>query len=57
MPLVSPDSAYLALAASQAKEMENGVVPTVRQILARPISGDGQDVVMGRGRTACWAPA
>jgi hypothetical protein len=57
MRLVSADSAYVVLAASHAKDSENGVVPTVREILARPVTGEGSDVVIGRGRTACWAPA
>jgi hypothetical protein len=57
MPLVSNTSTYVALAASLAKETENGVVPTVRQIVARPVTGVGQDVFVGRGRTACWAPS
>jgi hypothetical protein len=56
VPLVSADSSHIVLAASHAKESENGVVPTVRQILARPLSGAGPDVVIGRGRIACCAP-
>jgi hypothetical protein len=55
--LVSSDSVHVVLAASHAKDSENGVVPTVRQILARPISGAGQDLRIGRGRIASWAPA
>jgi len=54
--LVSADSVHIVLAAAHAKESENGVVPTVRQVLARPVSGEAKDLVVGRGRTACWAP-
>jgi dipeptidyl aminopeptidase/acylaminoacyl peptidase len=56
MPLVTANSEYVLLAASHAKESENGVVPTVREVLARPISGEGPDIVIGRGSTACCAP-
>lgn len=56
MPLVSANSAHLALAVSHAKEAENGTVPTVRQIVARPLSGQGSDITIGRGRTVCWSP-
>ncbi len=56
MQLVSADSARVILPAAHAKEWENGVVPTVRQVLARSIDG-GDDIMVGRGRTASWAPA
>jgi Tol biopolymer transport system component len=56
MPLVSADATRVVLAAAHAKEWENGVVPTVRQVIARPISGEANDGVVGRGRTASWAP-
>ncbi len=56
MPLVSADNARVVLAAAHAKEWENGVVPTVRQVLARSVTGAEDDIIVGRGRTACWAP-
>ena len=56
MRLVSPDSSRVVLAAAHAKEMENGVIPTVRQIIARPIQEGDEDAVVGRGRTASWSP-
>jgi hypothetical protein len=56
MALVSSDNAQLVVAASHARDAENGVVPTVRQIIARPLTGQGPDVIVGHGRTASWAP-
>lgn len=56
--LVSPEGDELVLAASRAKEQENGSVPTVRQILVRRLSGVNgpADEVVGRGRLAFWRP-
>jgi dipeptidyl aminopeptidase/acylaminoacyl peptidase len=53
--VVSPQG-ELALAASRAKELENGPVPTVRQVLVRKLDG-GEDVIVARGRLAVWRPA
>ncbi len=55
--LVSPDGAELVLAASRAKERENGSVPTVRQILVRSLSGGAEERPIARGRLAFWRPA
>ena len=54
--LISPDGAELVLAASRAKERENGSVPTVRQILVRPLAGAGDERPIARGRLAVWRP-
>src|SRR5204863_1001887 len=55
--LVSPDGSEIALAASRAKELENGSVPTVRQILVRSLSDPRAEHAIGRGRLAFWRPA
>ncbi|HZT08274.1 MAG TPA: hypothetical protein VFC51_14715 [Chloroflexota bacterium] len=55
--LVSPDGAELVLAASRAKERENGVVPTVRQVLVRSLAGAHEETTVARGRLAFWRPA
>lgn len=54
--LLSADGSSLLLAASRAKETENGSVPTVRQILLCSLSEAGVESVVGRGRFACWRP-
>ena len=54
--IVSPSGAELLFAASRAKEQENGSVPTVRQILVRPLTPADSDQVVGRGRIAVWRP-
>ncbi|MBM2810221.1 MAG: hypothetical protein HW416_980 [Chloroflexi bacterium] len=54
--LFSPAGDELVLAASRAKEAENGSVPTVRQLLIRMLGGDAAEQVIGRGRLAFWRP-
>ena len=54
--IVSPAGDALLLAASRAQEQENGSVPTVRQILIRPLDPSEADQVVGRGRIAVWKP-
>lgn len=53
--LISPDG-EVVLSASRAKELENGPVPTVRQILTRKLDG-GDENVVARGRLATWRPS
>jgi len=55
--LVSPDGGEIAMAASRAKELENGSVPTVRQILVRELTEGGAERPIGRGRLAFWRPS
>jgi Tol biopolymer transport system component len=55
--LISSDGAELVLAASRAKERENGTVPTVRQILVRGLGEPYDERVITRGRLAFWRPA
>lgn len=54
--LISASSNQLLLAASRAKEQENGSVPTVRQILLRSLGPDAAERVVARGRLAFWRP-
>lgn len=54
--LLSPSGDEVLLAASLAKEQENGSVPTVRQILVRRLELDATNEVVGRGRVAFWRP-
>lgn len=54
--LLSPAGNELLVAASRAKEQENGSVPTVRQIIVRPLASKAPDRVVGRGRVAFWRP-
>jgi dipeptidyl aminopeptidase/acylaminoacyl peptidase len=54
--LVSPDGEEIVLAASRAKELENGSVPTVRQILVRSLA-ESVERSVGRGRLAFWRPS
>jgi TolB protein len=55
--LFSPDGAEIVFATSRAQERHNGSVPTVRQILVRPIEGTEKERVIARGRLAFWRPA
>ena len=55
--LFSPDGDELVLAASIAQELKNGSVPTVREIIVRPVTGDGTFQVKRHGRLAFWRPA
>lgn len=48
-------SGELLLASSSAQELGNGSVPTLRQIILRPLGG-GEDRVVARGRLAFWRP-
>jgi hypothetical protein len=54
--LFTPDGSGLLLAASRAKEAENGSVPTVRQIVVCALAEGGGESVIARGRFACWRP-
>jgi hypothetical protein len=54
--LLSPEGTELVVAASRAKERENGSVPTARQILVRSLAGAGDERVIARGRLAVWRP-
>ena len=53
--IVSPGGELL-LSASRATELENGPVPTVRQIRVRNLE-TGEDAVVARGRLASWRPS
>jgi hypothetical protein len=55
--LFSPAGDEIVLAASRAKELENGSVPTVRQILIRPLSDGRKETSPSRGRLAFWRPS
>jgi len=54
--LFSSDGESMILAASRAKELENGPVPTVREVLVRPLSNEEPDRVIAKGRLAFWQP-
>ncbi len=55
--LFSSEGDEIVLAASIAKEQENGSVPTVRQIIVQSLAGDRVQEIAGRGRLAFWRPA
>jgi hypothetical protein len=54
--LLSADGEELLLAASRAKEQENGSVPTVRQIIVKRLVPGAEERVVGKGRVAFWRP-